>query len=312
MPISDPTEIAGLALWLDANDLDTLWQDDGVTAADGDGDPVGRWDDKSGNDRHVSQATAGKRPVVKLDVQNGLNVVRFDAGSTQWMASASTQVVGADGTWTAFAVAEAANTTTYKNILDSDIYTTRIAQFLRFNSNDVEAIAFNTAKNNFNDLSGQTHDAEWVILTGVRTTTTVEAFLNGASNGAKATTGTPIATSLPVYVGRYGQLETQLLSGDVGECLIYNSALSSDDQASVYEYLSQKWGISLGIPEHRVTAVTAQTEYKLHGEHRVTTGLTQVEFRVADPAARVTAAIMQVEYVRRAIRQHGMAVQWMQ
>lgn len=62
-PAWDPTDLAGLALWLDASDISTLSQDTGgSTPVTTSGDPVGRWADKSGNSRHLTQATAGRRP----------------------------------------------------------------------------------------------------------------------------------------------------------------------------------------------------------------------------------------------------------
>lgn len=61
-----PLSLPGLALWLDASDLGTLFQDSALTtAATADGDPVGGWRDKSGNGNHILQATAGKRPTYK-------------------------------------------------------------------------------------------------------------------------------------------------------------------------------------------------------------------------------------------------------
>ena len=58
-----PTEISGLALWLDASDSSTLFQNsDGTVPATATSDPVGYWGDKSGNGRHLTQAISGSRP----------------------------------------------------------------------------------------------------------------------------------------------------------------------------------------------------------------------------------------------------------
>jgi hypothetical protein len=72
----DPLSLSP-ALWLDASDSSTLY--DAVTggslvAADG---LVARWEDKSGNARHVAQATSGDRPLRKTSQINGKDVVRF-------------------------------------------------------------------------------------------------------------------------------------------------------------------------------------------------------------------------------------------
>lgn len=54
--------------WYDPSDLSTLWQDTGGTVAvTADGQSVARMDDKSGNGNHLTQATAGMRPVYHTD-----------------------------------------------------------------------------------------------------------------------------------------------------------------------------------------------------------------------------------------------------
>lgn len=58
-----PTDVAGLALWLDANDIATLFTDSGgTTPVTTSGDTVGYWSDKSGSGHHVTQSTSGRRP----------------------------------------------------------------------------------------------------------------------------------------------------------------------------------------------------------------------------------------------------------
>jgi hypothetical protein len=53
-------------LWLDPSDFSTLFQDAaGTTPVTADSDPVGLIRDKSGNGNHLSQSTAGSRPLYK-------------------------------------------------------------------------------------------------------------------------------------------------------------------------------------------------------------------------------------------------------
>lgn len=57
-----------LEAWYDPSDISTLWQDSArTTAVTTAGDPVGAIDDKSGNARHLLQATAGSRPTYQVD-----------------------------------------------------------------------------------------------------------------------------------------------------------------------------------------------------------------------------------------------------
>src|SRR3990167_9701390 len=75
------------ALFLDAG-LSLKWQESTRTTPAGtDADPIGAWDDLSGNGRNVLQATNGLRPLLKLAIQNGKPIVRFD-GLDDYLQSA--------------------------------------------------------------------------------------------------------------------------------------------------------------------------------------------------------------------------------
>jgi len=91
-----PRSISGLALWLDASDASTLFQNsDGTTPATATSDPVGYWADKSGNGRHVTQATSGNRPLVGAVVANGRRGVNFgttnNSQKLSWVPASGTQ-----------------------------------------------------------------------------------------------------------------------------------------------------------------------------------------------------------------------------
>jgi hypothetical protein len=59
---------ANLIVWLDPTDSSTMWQDSGkTTPVTTDGDPIGYWEDKSGNGNHWSQSDNSRRPVWKTD-----------------------------------------------------------------------------------------------------------------------------------------------------------------------------------------------------------------------------------------------------
>lgn len=70
---------SGLVAWYDASDFSTLWQDSSRTVrAQANADVIGAWDDKSGNARHLIQATTANKPTLRLNVKNGKPVIRFD------------------------------------------------------------------------------------------------------------------------------------------------------------------------------------------------------------------------------------------
>lgn len=72
-----PRDINGLRVWLDASDSTTLYQDDeGTTPATANNAPVGRWEDKSGQNNHATQPNDALRPALIESVQLGKTVVR--------------------------------------------------------------------------------------------------------------------------------------------------------------------------------------------------------------------------------------------
>jgi len=74
-----PNDLNGLQFWVDASDAATLYTDSTLTTlAVSDGDVVGGWKDKSGNSRNALQTDGTKKPLLKLAIQNGRNVVRYD------------------------------------------------------------------------------------------------------------------------------------------------------------------------------------------------------------------------------------------
>jgi len=70
-------DLANLKVWLKA-DAGTFQDSLFATPASANNDPVGGWQDQSGNGNHVIQATAGKRPLLKTAAQNGLPTITFD------------------------------------------------------------------------------------------------------------------------------------------------------------------------------------------------------------------------------------------
>jgi hypothetical protein len=76
---------AKLRAWWDYTDTSNLWQnDDGTGAVSSDTDPIGRVTDKSGNGKHLIQATSGNKPAYRT----GPGRVRFD-GSNDYLSIAS-------------------------------------------------------------------------------------------------------------------------------------------------------------------------------------------------------------------------------
>src|SRR5574340_953603 len=66
--------IASVAQWFDAADATTITLN---------GTTVSQWEDKSGNSRHASQATAAAQPTLVSSDLGGLDVISFDG--SDWL-----------------------------------------------------------------------------------------------------------------------------------------------------------------------------------------------------------------------------------
>ena len=236
-----PRSISGLALWLDASDSSTLFQNsDGTVPATASSDPVGYWADKSGNGRHAVQATAGSRPTVGSSSTAGKNAVRnngtgsvalqvaawpYTAGNTQFAvfnASALNQAVAQRGTLNdepRFAIQSPASGVV-------SVYATRGGSSAAQTSSTV---GYPTS--------------QWAIGATLFNTALGRAYRDGVY-GADTTDSQTFSgdqelrlLSLPSNI--YG------INGGIAEFLYYDRQLTATEVSRVAAYLSRRWGITL-------------------------------------------------------------------
>jgi lysophospholipase L1-like esterase len=107
-------------IWLDPNDLSTLFQDAaGTTPVTAAGQPVGLIRDKSGNGKHASQATDTKRPILQLD-EYGCYYLQFD-GINDLLATGNIDFSTIDSLYIFNWIAKETLAQSTKVILESDI-----------------------------------------------------------------------------------------------------------------------------------------------------------------------------------------------
>jgi hypothetical protein len=246
-----PTSVAGLQLWLDASDASTLYDatsGGSLVSADG---AVARWQDKSANARHFTQATSGKRPTRKTAQQNGLGTLLFDGVND--VLDGSDFLDLNTGSMTIFAVyKKTATNTRYDFIIKTS--TSGNGWLLLLNPSNV---AFRSQNE-----SGATMATTSTISTAGWTVTSLSVSAGSVGstviyrNGSALTMDSPtqstggletppntngiIRIGAQEYVGDF-YFHT---SADVAEILMYDSALSSTDRSLCTQYLMSKWGIS--------------------------------------------------------------------
>lgn len=243
----NPRSISGLALWLDASDASTLYQDAAATTpATAANDPVGAWLDKSGNGRNATQATGASRPRIASATTNGRKVAEWHS-STSRMQIASTAVM--NDSMTLFAVAKRGPTAWgggggggYGSILN-EAGTTSGTQ-LRVENGVLELFG-GSNKSSFTP-SGSLGVSSPIVISGSVSSLATSLFINGAAVDSDAAAGSAASGSL-TEIGAYNVSTGGggPLNAEIAELITYSRAISLSERQRLERYLAAKWGITL-------------------------------------------------------------------
>lgn len=214
-----PLDIAGLALWLDASDLSTITESSGA---------VSQWDDKSGNDRHVTQGTAVDQPTTGTRTMNSLNALDFTPDD--FLRTPAETIL--------------AQPNTIIMVCESDA--TANAVLIDGHGGAARHYLLNGTKLTGN--AGTNLQADPGVL--VSTPSVASFIVNGASsvlriNGATRISGDAGASDFGLVT--IGALNTEAAgwNGLISEVLVYDSGLSASNYEAVEAYLAVKWGVTL-------------------------------------------------------------------
>ena len=247
-----PTDISGLVLWHDPTDITTLWTDSGRSVqVASDGDVIGAMDDKSAGGDHAIQATAAAKPLYKTGIINSLPVARFD-GTDDGMQTTAVDLSGTTGA-TVFIIINSSTTDATDMVLEQGASTAASDGFWMVVGNNAGG-AGNRTNGTLADNSGQllVADDTWndgndnIILFKGDSTGTSAVYLNGGTADNTDTTNYGNHTNKVFNIGARDDAASLFYAGDMGELLIYNTALSTADLNTVGNYLADKWGMTWG------------------------------------------------------------------
>ena len=229
LPVSTNVE-----LWLDANDSSTITLN---------GSTVSQWDDKSGNNYHISQATASNQPAYVTSVLNSKNIVRFD-GVNDIMSNASAQPVAGSASRTIFYVFSCNSTFNGSNY-EYGLYFGLASPV----NGGVIAISQELAvrvSNGYRVFNQSNDDGSHAVISAVQDGTNVSNYSmwkNGSALSATTTRSRALNIGPGIHLGAHPVI-ANWFDGDIAEVIVYSSALSTSDRESVESYLSNKWGIT--------------------------------------------------------------------
>lgn len=232
MPFS-PSDITGLQGWFDFSDASTLFTDSArTTPVSSDGDPIGGVSDKSGVNNHLGQATSGRKPAYKTNIQNGRSVARFD-GTDDLLQSATftdlTQpsevfIVAKQDASRDDQIFDGGSGGTKRNTMG---FHTGPQDARSFAGTTISAALIDTTQyllihTVYDGASGSIGYADYAATAGNIGTDATDGFSLGD--------GPPFSPSVP-------------LDGDICEVVFYNASLNSTERGNVEAYLNSKWNL---------------------------------------------------------------------
>lgn len=231
--------VASMWCWYDASNAGSITSSGGR---------VSQWNDISGSNRHLVQATAGNKPFTGSRTQNSKNVLDFQAGQFMRYTAAMNMGMGEWSLYIAMAkdtgsggnrgffVVNNGSGNDYDNANSFAIEETTGATPIGCAMSNVtrtltgsatwfgtQAFIKSTTASNLFDMFGRTPTA---------VTNTTFIIASGVANGG-IVVGTRFISGAP---------STHYMDGAIAEILFYNVAHGSGDRAAVIAYLTGKWG----------------------------------------------------------------------
>ena len=216
-----PSQIANLKLWLSAPDIPGL----------SDGNAISTWNDLSGNEYDLTQATESLQPLYKTNIKNGLPIVRFD-GTDDYIRAPTISITAP---YTFFIVSTCRSSwTAQRRIADGSM------TFFNPNNNDrMSILAGGTQLNNDNVINAASNWHYYSCFFNSSGSTTSIYIDEG--NVASSTIPSSGNISLFQLGGQLSPLQ-EFANVDIGEVLIYQGILSTSDQQIIENYLQTRWG----------------------------------------------------------------------
>ncbi len=229
-----PDDIEGLALWLDAADLNTLTVDSTGR--------VSAWADKAnGTADSMTMTTADNQPLAAAVFLNGFNVLQFDGND--WFEGNAFLTEG-DDDYTYIALWRSYKTSGAQVVLEQGSGDDQRASMLLVNS----AYGFNGQGNDKHNLVPFTANTWHLALMEVANSWPANISIYDNDDFYLGSTSKPENLHIGTQGSRVAakvQNNAENFLGEIAEIIVYDRLISDTHRNAVQHYLSQKWGLAL-------------------------------------------------------------------
>ena len=233
-----PAQIPSLQAWFDPS------QTGGVTQTAG---AVSILNDLSGNSNSVSQAKPGLQPVFTASGINGLGSLSFNGKNYLSGAAFSANLFNES---TVFVVTNQADATQDSSVLFSGSYDADPHWGLKLSEG--HATRYDLGDSAGGRLSANDVASGPALWTAAGSIGSHLQYLRKNGNQLASTAGPAVAVSgaYPLAVGAtaQGSSAAYFYTGQLGEALVFNRALSGAESTRIEGYLACKWGLQSRLP----------------------------------------------------------------
>lgn len=230
-------DLASLSCWVDFPDI-----------SGSDGDAISSVSDKSGAGENFTQVTGNKQPLLKLAIQNGRSVLRFDGSNDYLLGNLSSVFSGTDLPCTILCVSKARVTPSSGNYMTVcgpgySIFSSN--SFHMGVDNDGSAQYFVDRRDSVSTektLYAGTLDNNFHVIIMKFTGLTGSLFVDGTQIGVDTDMDVGAVTFDQFAIGALVRNNViNCLDGDVGEMIVFNVAVSSRIINLLHRYGRWKW-----------------------------------------------------------------------
>lgn len=246
-----PSSINSLAAWYAADAIS------GVNSSLSNSEAVSGWIDISGNGRNFSTFTSGNAPTfVASQAQiNSMPTVSFD-GSDSLSYSINGKDILRNKSGASVVLVTKVNQTTSENVLlNITVGNSSVSRFFisrSFGTNgNIRFGGRRLDSNSFQEITSTTnYGTDYHILTltidyqNQQLQSFVDSTLDAQNNTFQTSGNTSDTNSTSVVLGQSANND-RYLNGEIAEILIFNEAISNDNQVAIECYLSEKYNISI-------------------------------------------------------------------
>ncbi|MDD4309258.1 MAG: T9SS type A sorting domain-containing protein [Candidatus Cloacimonetes bacterium] len=243
---------SGLQMWLDANALTGL----------NNNDPVSSWTDQSGNAKHAVQDTVNLRPLYKTNIINGKPAIVFDGltnGTGDYLSIDGSIILNTNYTIIAVVKRTSSSPSSLHMFLGGIEKTQNKNLHVGWRSNSTFTHAQYTNDYDIRVANYAAAAPPNVITIRHSNTLGNDTYINGALRGLNMNVATSgrlahLTDWQGASIGRYidGSINNRL-NGWMAELIVYNRYLSETERKAVESYLANKYALtvySTATPAH--------------------------------------------------------------